>query len=166
MIINLKEIPEDGVRIEFDLKLPADQFISEGLLKTNLFIRNLGGAIIISGDINASLLLNCNRCLSEFRDERNLKVNITCVQSEDSSLDSRQLMNDELDVCFYCDDVVDMDVLASEFLINSLPMKILCSEQCLGLCSSCGTNLNQQSCLCKKSSKVVSLGELLKAAIN
>ncbi|MBF0472753.1 MAG: DUF177 domain-containing protein [Nitrospirae bacterium] len=166
MIINLKEIPDDGVKIEFDVKLPSDEFISEGLLKSKLFIRNLGGMIVINGDINASLLLNCNRCLNEFKDELNLSVNITCVQSEESTLDSRQLMNDELDVCFYTDDEIDMDVLASEFLINSLPMKILCKEECLGLCSVCGINLNEQTCLCSKETKVGSLGDLLKAAMN
>lgn len=165
MIINLKDIPVDGINIEFDVRLGTDEFISQGLLKSKLTLRNLGGKIIVNGDINASLMLNCNRCLKEFKDEKNLVVNITCVKSSDPSLDSRQLMNDELDVCFYNDEKIDMGILASEFVISSLPMKLLCNEGCLGLCAKCGTNLNEQICLCKKTESAGSIGELLKAKI-
>jgi uncharacterized protein len=166
MIINLKEIPDDGVRIEFEKNMPPDQFISGGNLKSKLFMRNLSGVVLVSGDINTTLSLNCNRCLNEFQQELSLKVNITCVASEDSSLDSRQLMNDELDVCFYLDEEVDMGLLASEFVINSLPMKILCNEDCKGLCSACGTNLNEVSCKCSHKPQIGSLGELFKKAMN
>jgi uncharacterized protein len=32
----------------------------------------------------------------------------------------------------------------------SLPMKPLCSEDCKGLCPVCGTNLNRDTCNCRR----------------
>ncbi|MCK4236882.1 MAG: DUF177 domain-containing protein, partial [Candidatus Krumholzibacteria bacterium] len=35
-----------------------------------------------------------------------------------------------------------------EAVILELPMKFLCSENCKGLCSRCGANLNEGDCGC------------------
>jgi uncharacterized protein len=32
----------------------------------------------------------------------------------------------------------------------AVPMKPLCREDCRGLCSECGTNLNSASCACQQ----------------
>lgn len=37
--------------------------------------------------------------------------------------------------------------LHNEVLIN-WPMRVLCKEDCKGICSRCGANLNQGSCDC------------------
>jgi len=30
----------------------------------------------------------------------------------------------------------------------SIPMKLLCREDCQGICPGCGANLNQEACRC------------------
>jgi uncharacterized protein len=35
-----------------------------------------------------------------------------------------------------------------QFTILALPQKMLCREECAGLCPSCGTNLNRARCVC------------------
>jgi uncharacterized protein len=44
--------------------------------------------------------------------------------------------------------VVDFDDVLRQQLYLLLPMKRLCSEQCKGLCSRCGVNLNLAECRC------------------
>ena len=49
-----------------------------------------------------------------------------------------------------------LDDLLIELLLIELPAVPLCSEQCLGLCTQCGTNFNQQRCTCQPKADRVS----------
>ena len=46
------------------------------------------------------------------------------------------------------DNTLDLSELALSDLMLSLPSKILCKEDCLGLCMKCGKNLNDGECCC------------------
>ena len=41
-----------------------------------------------------------------------------------------------------------LDKYIYENLIVNIPMRIVCEEDCRGLCPSCGVNLNEESCSC------------------
>ena len=43
---------------------------------------------------------------------------------------------------------VDLDIALYQYACMSVPMKILCKEDCSGLCSICGENLNEHLCKC------------------
>jgi uncharacterized protein len=43
---------------------------------------------------------------------------------------------------------LSLDTQVYENLIMNLPMQIFCSEDCKGLCTECGVNLNVESCNC------------------
>ena len=43
---------------------------------------------------------------------------------------------------------LDVDQLIGNELLLNLPMKVLCREDCKGICRKCGTNLNHSSCSC------------------
>ena len=47
-------------------------------------------------------------------------------------------------------DVVSIDEAVREEILLDHPIRILCRDDCRGLCSACGMNLNRQSCDCKK----------------
>ena len=57
----------------------------------------------------------------------------------------------------------NLDPLVTEDIFLSLPTKILCSEDCKGLCPKCGVNLNLGKCSCKKEidPRLAALKELL-----
>ncbi len=44
---------------------------------------------------------------------------------------------------------VDIGAMAEETLLAAMPSTVLCKPDCLGLCSMCGTNLNNTQCGCK-----------------
>ena len=55
----------------------------------------------------------------------------------------------ELDEQFYIEGYnLDVDQLVGNELTLNLPMKVLCREDCKGICSRCGTNLNRGTCDC------------------
>ena len=43
---------------------------------------------------------------------------------------------------------LDLDELLRSDILLELPYKYLCSEDCKGLCASCGKNLNEGPCGC------------------
>ena len=55
------------------------------------------------------------------------------IMDESSFIQNKELDTDKL--------------LHNEVLIN-WPMRVLCKEDCKGICSRCGANLNQGSCVC------------------
>ena len=46
------------------------------------------------------------------------------------------------------DSCIDLTDCARELLVLELPMRVLCSEDCKGLCPICGADRNEVSCTC------------------
>ena len=60
----------------------------------------------------------------------------------------REVGEDDLGTSYYRNDEIDLNELLREQFYLVLPMKPLCQENCRGLCSQCGTNLNTDTCEC------------------
>lgn len=106
---------------------------------------NLGdGKVLIEANINIDLNIPCDRCLDEVRTQINIQtsreVNLseTDVEEIDYLDEADFIEGTEFDVTKFA---------YGEILVN-LPMKVLCSESCKGICNRCGTNLNHESCGC------------------
>ena len=67
---------------------------------------------------------------------------------------ARELANeddaDDDEIILLQDDEVDAEDLARTAFILNMDTKILCSEDCRGLCPICGADLNEGPCGCKK----------------
>ena len=47
---------------------------------------------------------------------------------------------------------LDVDRMIHNELLVQWPLRVLCREDCKGICSRCGTNLNYNNCDCEKQS--------------
>lgn len=65
-------------------------------------------------------------------------------------VENLQNENDDDDYIVVKNRELDLDEFVNEEVSLSLPNKILCSEDCKGLCSKCGMSLNLKQCDCKK----------------
>ena len=45
---------------------------------------------------------------------------------------------------------LDLDDLIMNDILLELPTKLLCRDDCMGLCPECGKNLNDGTCSCRK----------------
>lgn len=59
-------------------------------------------------------------------------------------------------------ETIDMVPYVEECLFINEPFKVLCDEDCKGLCPSCGANLNQEQCSCGDESDIDPRMEALK----
>ena len=104
-------------------------------------------ALLIEGACNVVLEIPCDRCLEPVKTEMNLEFvkNVDLEESNDHS--------DELDEKNYIDGCnLDVDKLLYNEMLIGWPMKILCSEDCKGICNVCGQNLNKGTCDCEDTS--------------
>ncbi|MCY6372378.1 YceD family protein [Clostridium ganghwense] len=100
-----------------------------------------GDIINFDGTIKTTLKLVCSRCLEKFNYPLEIQIHENFSKFEDNKDDEIIIIND---------DKVDFSPIIETNIILSLPMKRLCSEECLGLCTVCGTNLNHSTCNCEK----------------
>ncbi len=100
-----------------------------------------GSDVHFSGKVRASFVCSCSRCLDEYRTEldRGFRFVIVAGQSDD---------DDDVGLDHYDGDELDLSRLVREQAMLAVAGAGLCSEDCRGLCPSCGANLNHEECRC------------------
>lgn len=106
------------------------------------------------GTVRTTLGLLCSRCLEAFEwpveAQFDLHYQPHTANLAPGNAAEREIEEDDLSTAFYENDEIDLGQLMREQLYLTLPMKPLCREDCPGLCPACGTNLNRDSCQCKR----------------
>lgn len=100
-------------------------------------VSNRAGVVTLNYCARFTLAHTCDRCLKEFEQDYEYSFCHTLVRSCNTD-------NDEYVVCG--DNTLDLNELAVSDILLSLPTKILCREDCKGLCFVCGADLNEGSC--------------------
>lgn len=106
-------------------------------------IYSIDKQIFLTTNIKTELEVNCGRCLNGFIYPMLTKMNVELVEAEKINEE-----NDMDDIIVYEDNILDFDQIIKEEIIASIPMKVLCSKECKGLCTRCGENLNFKLCQC------------------
>jgi uncharacterized protein len=81
----------------------------------------------------------CMRCLQP----ASIPIDVAGREYQAESADS-----DELRTPYLVEDRLDLSAWARDLVALALPEKILCREDCAGLCAGCGANLNREACTC------------------
>lgn len=101
--------------------------------------------LLIQGDVDLTVSIPCSRCLEEvptdihFTIDKELELNGSEVNDEEME-DTDYLIGLNLDID---------KLIYGEILVN-WPMKVLCKEDCKGICKVCGMNLNKGNCDCQR----------------
>lgn len=152
MKINISSVKKEiGSRQPFTFQCDIAQLIDEneqqwtnGQVSIRGFVVNNGRLLEIEGNISVKALLSCGRCLEQF--EADFELPFRELFKEDIGSDHQA--NDEF--ILYQGDELDISDLVRETIVLSEPLRTVCSEECKGLCSHCGINLNNSSCGCAK----------------
>ena len=105
-----------------------------------------GKELLIHTDAKLTAVIPCDRCLEDVRCE----FVIDTTKHVDLGLSDAEL-TEELDESNFIDGYhLDVDKLLFTEILSEWPEKVLCREDCKGLCSVCGQNLNTGSCDCEE----------------
>lgn len=152
MIINVEELKmhphtsqEFLLQKDLDNDLLADmggRFLEP--VKVSIKMENTGRILAGSGMIHTVINLVCSRCLKDIEYQLNAPINVI--------VDSRSEHKEEEEHLLELHDNGDVDFSpgVEETILFNLPLIPLCKDDCLGLCSGCGVDLNTRKCRCEQ----------------
>ena len=104
-----------------------------------------GKELLIHAEARLEAVIPCDRCLDDVRRE----FVLDSTRHVDIGLSDAEL-TEELDESNFIDGYhLDVDKMLFYEILSEWPEKVLCHEDCKGLCRVCGRNLNTGSCDCE-----------------
>lgn len=151
MILQLREIFQiEGMHLPVDYTISLEElsevrgYTFAAPVSVQGEFSNRAGIVTLKYTVSCTLDAVCDRCLAELRRDYSYDFSHTVVPSLQSEGD----IYDAYLVAQH--DSIDMNETAISDLLLMLPTKMLCREDCKGLCDICGCNLNETTCDCRK----------------
>ncbi|MBW1810748.1 MAG: DUF177 domain-containing protein [Deltaproteobacteria bacterium] len=163
MYLKLTEISEDGQNVDqllkrswlteilkgagsVEFKVVSDQSVA-------IRVQRMGLDILVNSNFKLEFDSNCAACLTKFRLQVPVVFSTTLrpkPKQADMLPQDLELAAEDLVEQFYEGDNIDLTKILREQIILALPMYPRCKEDCRGLCSACGANLNERECGCNR----------------
>lgn len=147
MILDLKDISVregDSLPFEYELDLSditvfgEKPFVNPFKVKGRVF--NRAGIFELSADACTEAEFKCARCAEPFSERTEVSVFRVLSNSSSDEADTDNLL--------FQDFLLDLDTVIADEVVLENEMVHLCREDCKGLCSICGINLNKDKCSC------------------
>ena len=149
MILHLEPIfNNEGMVKQFNYELDLSEQELNGSkpfaspVKISGHAGNYTGIVELHATADFTLETACDRCAKPISLPLATKIFHTLVTSLNDETNDELMLVNELRY--------DLDPLITEDIFLDLPSKLLCSEDCKGVCPRCGKDLNQGSCSCEK----------------
>jgi uncharacterized protein len=154
--VDLKDLVHEKLSFAAEFEPGVVEFGPEsirqiGLLKWDASAERAGQEIRIVGNLDATLEFSCSRCLEPARVHVQKPFDLYFRERDEDMFDEDEEVGlDERDTrtAFFTGTKLAIADILREQILLALPMKVLCTVDCKGLCPTCGTNLNAGSCRC------------------
>lgn len=156
MLIDLSEILSlEGKTQVIEVPVSMDSFQSKlgsfpVLVKepVSLTITNTGKKVLkLEAKGVLTLAIPCDKCLKDVPTEFNIDIEEEIDMK--ASKEDRIKDLDEINYVTGCS--LDVEQLVHNEILIHWPLRVLCKENCLGICAKCGKDLNEGSCDCDQS---------------
>jgi len=128
---------EEKIRAEEKISFPEDDLVITAPVRIDIRLVNTGESILVTGEIETKVTLNCVRCLKDY--ERNISVDLEeeYVRQPKRVQAGRKkgVKPGEEDAGFSIgeDGSINLTEAVRQNLLTALPIKPLCSIDCKGL---------------------------------
>lgn len=156
--INIVLIPEEGQNFVFSendvwfkncFKDGDSPDFTLRIVDVDCLVTKASDTVFIKGVFSAAIEIDCSRCLEKTSLSIGSDFAYTLIPAKAETRDDLELKPEELEISYYQGDFVALAPIICEQIILQVPMKALCSEECRGLCPTCGVNLNTSTCNCR-----------------
>ena len=112
-------------------------------------VRLSGEQVFVNGHVETRAQVECDRCLQPVAIPVNADFTLEYISGSDyESSDVVELTEDELSVSVFDGEALDVDEIVKEQILLAVPTRMLCREDCKGICPECGTDRNTGKCNC------------------
>jgi DUF177 domain-containing protein len=169
MRVNIDEIKEVGLQRDWDLTREAvDEIVrgdnagyrSRGTAHVAARLSKVDRRVLLDAHSRLALTAPCGRCLTTVSVDVPVDFALTFVPADeaDAAGDRREadasahasFPAQTADEDTYTGKTIDLDPAVREQILLALPGYPVCGDACKGLCSVCGTNLNERDCGCDR----------------
>lgn len=106
--------------------------------------------IRLVGKLATSIETVCARCLELVRSDIRREFDLLYrPQGSDAGHQELSVTQAEAEIGYYSGSGLELQDVLREQVLLSVPLRMLCTEQCKGLCPHCGKNLNVEGCSCE-----------------
>ena len=112
-------------------------------------VRLSSGQVFVNGHIETSARVECDRCLKPV--ESLVKTDFELEYITGSAYESTgvaELTEAEMTVSVFDGESLDVDEIVKEQILLAVPTRMLCREDCKGICPQCGIDRNTGECKC------------------
>jgi len=105
--------------------------------------------IRLKGKLDTSLEADCARCIEPVVHKLSREFDLLYRPlGSDAGRDELSVTDAEAEIGYYQGEGLLLEDAVREQVLLALPLKMICREDCKGLCPQCGKNLNVESCDC------------------
>lgn len=155
MIFNVAQLMKSPVGTSFEAFIHEDNVELDDLnvvgpITGHVRMRRTNQCLLIDGWVDLTIELECTRCLKQFEQPMHVPFEERFYPTVDVVTGVPLPLTDE-DEIFLIDDhhQVDLTEAIRQNALIAIPMVTLCKEDCAGLCSQCGHDLNLGPCDCQ-----------------
>lgn len=186
MLVKIEEIQEKGLELTEPVSLelltsalePSEGFKVTQPGAISVRFKKVAGRVFLTGNLKTELVAPCKRCLADVR--LGLPVNFSLRMVDKTQLDHSAAEEDDdnkdesagsfdldqADAEPFDGKTIDLDPIIREQVLLALPVSVLCREDCKGLCTVCGQDLNEKDCGCERKVVDVRLAKLKDIKLN
>jgi len=112
-------------------------------------IRLAGNEVFVNGHVDTRAQVECDRCLKPIELPVNADFELEYItDSEYESSGVAELTEAEMSVSVFDGEALDVDEIVKEQILLAVPTRMLCHEDCKGICPQCGVDRNTGECNC------------------
>ena len=116
-----------------------------GTVSVHVQVEKTPNQIYLTASIGATADVQCDRCLKSFQRSLTPRYQMYYLYEEPEGLNLDPM---EVQVVPYGTSVIDITDDVRQTVLLSVPLKLLCKEDCKGLCPHCGKDRNIEECSC------------------
>lgn len=157
MFITLQELQQHTVRFKVDI--PAGTIDFDGKVRQSAVLHAEGtaellshalGEIRLQGDLQVTVDAACDRCLEPVSLPIRSPFDLVYIPASVAAEGGEEEIDEAaVEVGFYEGSGLQLNDVLREVVLLALPMQLVCSESCKGICPVCGQNRNQRDCGCQ-----------------
>ena len=141
--------------------------------------KKVAGRVFLTGQMQPQLIAPCKRCLKDVPVSSPVSFSLRMVEAKEHqrNLDGEgdddgmgesagSFDLDQADAEPFDGKTIDLDPIVREQVMLALPVSVLCRDDCKGLCTVCGQDLNEKDCGCERKVVDVRLAKLKDIKLN
>ena len=159
MVFSIEEIGDEGLCFSLVLKKDQLEIDQAGLnvsvdITINGSLTRIDDDVYLKGTVMTDVVASCSRCLDTllYPIDSRLKSHFAPSDDRFTSVRDVELHASDIDAEVYENQQIDLTQSIRDSILLAVPVICLCKEDCKGICSQCGKNLNQGLCKCENES--------------